>query len=294
MATQHESVLKSEVVQWLAPKPGQVLVDGTVGGGGHTRLLAECVGAEGMVFGVDRDPRAIEAARPVLSCLPVRLVHGSFAAIPEILHDMGVTRVDGILLDLGMSSDQLADKSRGFSYESDGSLDLRFDPSQGEPAWRVLQRLSERHLADLIFEFGEERFSRRIARAVVAARRRSPVRTARDLTQIIVRSLPRQPTGRRRIHPATRTFQALRIAVNDELGVLERALDRFPPIMRPGARIAVISFHSLEDRRVKHVFRDDPRYAILTKKPIRPIEEEIVRNPRARSARMRVGGKQEE
>jgi 16S rRNA (cytosine1402-N4)-methyltransferase len=157
-----------------------------------------------------------------------------------------------------------------------------------------LERLSEKHLADLIYEFGEERFSRRIARAIVAARRQAPIRSSRELAQLVLRCFPRGAPRRRRIHPATRTFQALRIAVNDELAALDSALDRYPGIMRAGARIAVISFHSLEDRRVKHAFRDDPRYAILTKKPIRPIEEEILRNPRARSARMRVGEKQEQ
>lgn len=294
MATQHESVLKSEVLQWLAPRPGQVLIDGTVGGGGHTRLLAERVGPEGLIVGVDRDFAAIEVARRALSSLPVKLACGNFADVPEILEETGIGQVDGILLDLGMSSDQLADDTRGFSFESDGSLDLRFDPGQGEPAWRLLERISEKHLADLLYEYGEERFSRRIARAVVATRRRSPIRTSRDLAQLIVRSLPGRPPRRRRIHPATRVFQALRIAVNEELTALDRALDGFPQVMRAGARIAVISFHSLEDRRVKHAFRDDPRYAILTKKPIRPIEDEILRNPRARSARMRVGERQEE
>jgi 16S rRNA (cytosine1402-N4)-methyltransferase len=294
MATQHESVLKSEVMQWLDPQPGQILVDGTVGGGGHTRLLAERVGAGGLIVGLDRDPAALDHAQSLLSSMPVRLVHGSFAELPEILHGMGIASVDGVLLDLGMSSDQLADESRGFSYEADGPLDLRFDTSQGEPAWRLLERLSEKRLADLIFEFGEERFSRRIAKAVVAVRRRAPIRTSRELADLVLRSLPRQPPRRRRIHPATRTFQALRIAVNNELAALDRALDGSPRIMRSGARIAVISFHSLEDRRVKHAFRNDPRYAILTKKPIRPIEEEVLRNPRARSARMRVGERQEE
>jgi 16S rRNA (cytosine1402-N4)-methyltransferase len=294
MTTTHESVLKSEVMQWLAPRPGQILVDGTVGGGGHTRLLAEGVGPHGLVVGLDRDPSALETARSALSSLPVRLVHESFEAVPEVLDGMGIAEVDGILLDLGMSSDQLADTSRGFSFEADGELDLRFDPGQGEPAWRLLERLSEKQLAELIYRFGEERFSRRIARSVVAARSRTPIRTARQLAQLVLRSIPRRPSRHHRIHPATRTFQALRIAVNDELRTLERGLDRFPQIMRTGGRVAVISFHSLEDRRVKHVFRDDRRYAILTRKPIRPIEDEILRNPRARSARLRVGEKQEE
>jgi 16S rRNA (cytosine1402-N4)-methyltransferase len=294
MTTRHESVLKTEVLQWLDPQPGQVLLDGTVGGGGHTRLLAERVGSAGLVVGFDRDPAAVQAAEISLAELPVRLLAADFSTAPDLLADLGIGTVDGILLDLGMSSDQLADPERGFSFESEGPLDLRFDPQQGEPAWRLLERLSERHLADLIYEYGEERFSRRIARAVVGTRRGAPLRTSRDLAQLVCSCVPKTSRRRSRLHPATRTFQALRIAVNDELGSLDRALARLPNVLRPLGRFAVISFHSLEDRRVKTAFREDPRYTVLTKKPIRPNEGEVLQNPRSRSARMRVCERSEE
>jgi 16S rRNA (cytosine1402-N4)-methyltransferase len=246
------------------------------------------------VIGVDRDGEALKRAEPLVADLPVCLVEANFCDVPDVLAEMGIPEVDGILLDLGISSDQLADKSRGFSFDSDGPLDLRFDPNQREPAWALLDRLPERRIADLIYEYGEERFSRRIARAIVAARRRTPIRTARQLAELVCRCAGQRNRRRSRIHPATRTFQALRIAVNDELGALERALVCLPDVMRIGARIAVISFHSLEDRRVKNAFRNDPRYEVLTKKPIRPIEDEVLQNPRSRSARLRVGERCEE
>jgi 16S rRNA (cytosine1402-N4)-methyltransferase len=194
--------------------------------------------------------------------------------------------VHGVLLDLGLSSDQLADHERGFSFDADGTLDLRFDTSQGEPAWHLLGRLNERRLADILFQLGEERFSRRIARRIVETRRSAPIRTASQLAELVRRCVPRAKNHR--IDPATRTFQALRIAVNDEMGALEAALEQIPDCLLDGGRLAVISFHSLEDRRVKRAFRDDARYMILTKKPIRPIESETLRNPRSRSAKLRV------
>jgi 16S rRNA (cytosine1402-N4)-methyltransferase len=284
--TVHIPVLASEVIQWLDPQPGKVIVDGTLGGGGHSRLLAERLAGQGQIIGIDRDPQAVERTAKLLTGLPVTCVHGSYADLPEILNELGTAPVDGVLLDLGLSSDQLADSGRGFSFAVDGPLDLRFDTTQGEPAWRLLDRLSAEHLANIIFEFGEERYSRRIASAIVEARRSSPIHTAGELADLVRRCVPRSRDTR--LHPATRTFQALRIAVNDELGMLDRALARFPDCVRPGGRIAVISFHSLEDRRVKNAFRQDARYVILTKKPIRPNESEIHRNARSRSAKLRV------
>ncbi len=198
---------------------------------------------------------------------------------------LGIPPVDGILLDLGLSSDQLADDERGFSFHSPGPLDLRFDVSRGEPAWRLINRLSERHLADLIYEFGEERQSRQVARAIVAARRKNTLKTASEIATVIRQSI-RGP--RQKIDSATRTFQALRIAVNDELKSLEVALRRFPSCMQAGARLAVISFHSLEDRRVKDAFRENAAFETISRKPIRPSETECQRNPRSRSARLRV------
>ncbi len=284
--TVHIPVLAAEVIEWLDPQPGKIIVDGTLGGGGHSRLLAERLAGQGQIIGIDRDPQAVERTAKLLAGLPVTCVHASYADLPEILNELGIAAVDGVLLDLGLSSDQLADPGRGFSFSVDGPLDLRFDTTQGEPAWRLLERLSAEHLANIIFEFGEERFSRRIASAIVEARRTSPIRTAGELADLVRRSVPRSRDIK--LNPATRTFQALRIAVNDELKILDQALARFPDCVRPGGRIALISFHSLEDRRVKVAFRQDERYVILTKKPIRPNESEIQRNPRSRSAKLRV------
>jgi 16S rRNA (cytosine1402-N4)-methyltransferase len=284
--TVHVPVLLPEVLEWLAPQPGSILVDGTLGGGGHTRELAQRVAPGGLVIGLDRDPRAIERTAAALQGLPVRLVHASYADLPQVLTELEIPAVDGILLDLGLSSDQLADDERGFSFHSEGPLDLRFDAESGRPAWELLQRMPTDQLADLIYEYGEERHSRRIAREIVAARQRQPIRTAAQLGDLLRRVVPRSRHDR--IDPATRTFQALRIAVNGELKELERALMELPNCLRPGGRAAIISFHSLEDRLVKQSFRDNPRWNSLTKKPIWPSEEEEERNPRSRSARLRV------
>jgi 16S rRNA (cytosine1402-N4)-methyltransferase len=283
----HVPVMLDEVVGWLDPRPGAVIVDGTLGGGGHARALAERVGAAGRVIALDRDPAAVAAAERTLAGLPVEFVHANFCDLPEVFRELGIMAADGVLLDLGVSSDQLADPGRGFSFAADGPLDLRFDPTGGEPAFRLLNRLSAEHLADLIYRYGEERCSRRIARAVVARRREKPIRTAAELAELVEQQVPRSRRGRQ-IHPATRTFQALRIAVNEELKSLEIALRRMPDCLEPGGRFAVISFHSLEDRRVKEAFRGDARYEVLTRKPIRPGSEEVERNPRASSAKLRV------
>lgn len=287
----HVPVLSAEVRELLQPQPGQTFVDGTLGGGGHTRLLAESVGSDGLVLALDRDPAALSAAEQNLAGLPVKLAEANFCDLPEILAEIGVERVDGILLDLGLSSDQLADVSRGFSFTTDGPLDLRFNPMLGEPASRLVERLSAEHLADVIYHYGEERFSRRIARKIVEVRRLTPIRTAGELADLVRSCVPRSKVER--IDPATRTFQALRIAVNDELKSLEIALRRLPDCLRPGGRLAIISFHSLEDRRVKEAFRDDSRLAILTKKPITASDSEIDRNPRSRSAKLRVSERAE-
>ncbi|MGA2621804.1 MAG: 16S rRNA (cytosine(1402)-N(4))-methyltransferase RsmH [Thermoguttaceae bacterium] len=289
-ATVHVPVMLEEVLKWLDPRPGGVVVDGTLGGGGHSRALAERVGPGGMVIAMDRDPAAIAAAEKNLAGLPLRAIHGDFCDLPEALAELGLTVVDGIVLDLGVSSDQLADPQRGFSFFSTGPLDLRMDPLRGEPARRLIERLSAQHLADLIYAFGEERYSRRIARAIVERRRREPIQTAAELAELVRRCVPR--SRHERIDPATRTFQALRIAVNDELKSLEIAMSRLPACLRPGARLAVISFHSLEDRRVKEAFRSDPRLTALTRKPVLPSLDEIERNPRARSAKLRAAERQ--
>lgn len=291
-STQHVPVLAQEVVEWLRPSPGHTMVDGTLGGGGHTRLLAQAVSPDGFVIALDRDPTAVERATAELRGLPVRVLPANYGDLPEVLADLNVEVVDGILLDLGLSSDQLADADRGFSFHSDGLLDLRFDTTRGDPAWKLVERLSAEHLADLIYQYGEERFSRRIARHIVEVRRATPLQTAAQLARVIRESVPRSRDER--IDPATRTFQALRIAVNDELKWLEIALRRLPGCLRPGGRIVVISFHSLEDRLVKEAFRDDGRLNVNTRRPIRATEQEIAANPRSRSAKLRVAERKAE
>lgn len=275
-----------EVIEWLAPKPGKLLVDGTFGGGGHTVALAKLVEPDGKVLAMDLDSEAIDRSQHLIESLPVELAIGSYAKIPELLRASDVEQVEGILLDIGLSSDQLADQERGFSFQSTGTLDLRFDRSRGEAAWQLLERLDERTLADIIYQYGEERFSRRIARKIVERRRGDSIRTADQLADLVRSCVPRSKGHS--IDPATRTFQALRIAVNQELANLERALEKLPDCLKAGGRLAIISFHSLEDRLVKHAFREDPRLEVLTKRPIPPTETEIQRNPRSRSAKLRV------
>jgi 16S rRNA (cytosine1402-N4)-methyltransferase len=284
--TCHVPVMLDEVVQWLQAAPGKIIVDGTLGGGGHSAALANRVAPGGRLLALDLDPEAIDRAQPSLEGLRVEVAIGSYTAIPELLHSHGLASVDGIVLDLGLSSDQLADEERGFSFQSNGPLDLRFDRTRGEPAWKLLARIDEKKLADLIYQYGEERLSRRIARQIVAERREHPIRTADQLACLVRRCVPRSKGHR--IDPATRTFQALRIAVNEELVALEQALQRLPDCLLPGGRLAIISFHSLEDRLVKHAFRNDPRLKVLTKRPLLPAEEEVARNIRARSAKLRV------
>ncbi|MCS7305662.1 MAG: 16S rRNA (cytosine(1402)-N(4))-methyltransferase RsmH [Thermoguttaceae bacterium] len=282
----HIPVLLAEVLQWLDPKPGQLVVDGTLGGGGHALAIAQRLAPTGKLIGIDLDPAALESAAARLTGLPVALVHGNFADLPEILRQFGIPAVHGILLDLGMSSLQLADPNRGFSFTQDGPLDMRFDPTQGEPAWRLVNRLSAKNLANLIWRYGQDRYSRRIAQAIVAHRQREPITTTGQLAAIIHACVPRRRGDR--IDPATRTFQALRIAVNAELDTLQKALKQLPDCLLPGGRLAVISFHSLEDRLVKQAFAGDNRLQVLTRRPIRPTQTEIEQNPRCRSAKLRV------
>jgi 16S rRNA (cytosine1402-N4)-methyltransferase len=286
----HVSVLPREVLHWLDPRPGQIIVDGTLGGGGHTRLIAERLAGTGFVLALDRDAGAIAAAEQNLAGLPVKLAQANFCDLSDVLDEIDVPLVDAVVLDLGLSSDQLADDQRGFSFDAAGPLDLRFDTEEGEPAWQLIARLKERELADLIYQLGEERLSRRIARRIVAERSERPIKTAADLARIVRRAVPRSAD---KLDPATRTFQALRIAVNRELESLDLALARIPDRLRPGGKLAIISFHSLEDRRVKEAFRSDPRLEALTKKPIRPADDEVGSNPRSRSAKLRVARRTE-
>jgi 16S rRNA (cytosine1402-N4)-methyltransferase len=284
-----------EVLDYLAVQPGQIIVDATVGAGGHARLIAERLGPTGRLIGLDQDQAMLELARPRLQGLPVTLFHANFDRLEEVLGELNLQAVDGILADLGFCSDQMDNPSRGLSFYQTGPLDMRLDTSQGEPAADLIQRLEERELADLIYQYGEERFSRRIARRIVEARKSAPIETTEQLADIVRRSVPHKGPrtkgkGRRteRIDPATRTFQALRIAVNDELGALDRLLAALPKRVKPGGRAVLISFHSLEDRRVKETFKDRATWERLTKKPVQAGEEERQSNPRARSAKLRA------
>jgi len=278
--------MTAQILHWLEPAQGKTIVDGTLGGGGHTLALAQRVVPAGKVFSVDLDRAALARVQPLVGEMPVTLAHGSFAELPELLQTENINLVDGILLDLGLSSDQLADVERGFSFQADGPLDLRFDTMRGESAAEIIARLDEHSLADLIFQLGEERFSRRIAKRIVETRQTAPIRTADQLAELVRSCVPR--SRGHRIDPATRTFQALRIAVNGELSALEQALAELPDCLAPNGRLAIISFHSLEDRIVKYSFRNDDRLQVLTKRPVRPTEEESAANPRARSAKLRV------
>jgi 16S rRNA (cytosine1402-N4)-methyltransferase len=291
-APRHVPVLPAAVLAALAPAPGQVAVDATAGTGGHTRLLAERVGPGGRVVALDRDPAMLALARPRLEGLPVTLLQANFDGLRGVLDGLGLPAADAVLADLGVCSDQLDAAERGFGFARPGPLDMRLDPGEGETAADLLRRFNERDLADLFWEYGEERFSRRIARRLVEARRTRPPETTEELAELVRRCVPRPPRkgGRRRppIDPATRVFQALRIAVNDELGALDRFLAALPGCVRPGGRAAVISFHSLEDRRVKRAFRDRAVWEEWTRKPVQADEEEVRRNPRARSAKLRA------
>ncbi len=300
----HIPVLLDETMHWLRPRPGGVYVDATLGGGGHAEAILERILPGGRLIGIDRDDAAIDAAARRLQRFgeAVVIVRDNFAAIKEVLARQDLQQVDGILFDLGASSMQFAEAERGFSFQESGPLDMRMDRRQSTTAADLVNRLPERDLADLIWRYGEERWSRRVARGIVAAR---PLETTEELAGLVARSIPRRawPRG---LHPATRSFQALRIAVNDELLNLEKALPNAAEVLREAGRLCAITFHSLEDRTIKHTFLRLSRgctcppgtsactcggqrwLRVLTKKPVTPSPEEIERNPRARSAKLRA------
>jgi 16S rRNA (cytosine1402-N4)-methyltransferase len=286
----HEPVMTAETIALLDPSRGGLFVDCTVGLGGHARVLLEAGASK--LLGLDRDPEALKIARERLEGFGdrVELVHADYRELGRVLDDRGVPGVDGALADLGVSSMQLDGEGRGFSFRRDEPLDMRMDQSQGPTAADLLDQVGEEELANLIFEFGEERYSRRIARAIVDARRRGSITTTGQLAQIVRRAVPRR--GHQRIDPATRTFQAIRIWVNRELDQLEAFVVEACGRLLAGARFAVITFHSLEDRIVKHAFRALAQgrmtLRILTKRPIVPGDSELDRNPRARSAKLRA------
>ena len=315
---QHCPVLVDEVLTGLNVQPGGCFIDGTLGGGGHTQLLlrhTRVTGANGVgngrILGLDVDPAAIQRVRErfpdEISAGRLQLSQGPFDQIARVARQRGFAGVDGILLDLGLSSFQLDTPARGFAFQHDGPLDMRFDPSTGDSAVELINNSTGVEIADILYQYGEERASRAIARAIVASR---PVTTTAELANIVTKAVGRR--GWQKIHPATRTFQALRIAVNDELGQLERALPQIPGLLRDGGRVAIIAFHSLEDRLVKRWMRDHarrfrpdptlptggqeqiPTLSIYNKKPIVPAAAEIERNPRSRSARLRIAEKRSE
>jgi 16S rRNA (cytosine1402-N4)-methyltransferase len=294
-APQHEPVLVSEVLTWLAPGRGGLFVDCTVGLGGHARALLEA-GATRLI-GLDRDADALAMAAAALDPWKdrVELVHADYRGLPAVLDARGIDLIDGALADLGVSSLQLDTEARGFSFRTDAPLDMRMDRTGGATAADLLRDVPEAELADVIFRHGEERFSRRIARAIVQARRTEPLRTTGQLARIVRQAIPRRAF--QRIDPATRTFQAIRIWVNRELEGLDRFLKETVARLRVGARLAVITFHSLEDRVVKHTLRaleraGDLGIRVLTRRPVTAGADELARNPRARSAKLRAAGRE--
>lgn len=288
----HESVLLAEAIGWLQPGRGKVLLDGTIGLGGHSQRWLELSGPDGKVVGFDRDPQAVLEARRVLKDFGDRalIINKNYRDAFEALGAVDVTAVDAVLLDLGVSSMQLDEASRGFSFKANGPLDMRMNPQDTLDAKDLVNEADEKQLADIFWKYGEERMSRRIAKRIVESRRTKKIETTGDLESLVFHSVP---TGARygRIHPATRVFQALRIAVNMELEALQVFMDQVADHVLPGGRVGVISFHSLEDRIVKNSFKKlqtEGVGKILTKKPVMASEEEQALNPRSRSAKMRV------
>ena len=306
MDPEHQPVMVEEVLQHLQAAPGSVIVDATLGLAGHAKAILQSIVPGGFLIGIDRDRESLEIARLRLAeyARSCRLFHDNFKNLPLVLNNLGAGPVNGILLDLGVSSYQLLSPERGFSFQSDSMLDMRMDQSQRLTAADLVNNMPEIQLADLIYRYGEERFSRRIAAAIVDERQRGPISRSSQLAAVVSRAV--NVRGYQRIHPATRTFQALRIAVNHELDGLEQFLHEAVSFLKPGGRMVVISFHSLEDRIVKTAFRnlsgqcicDRPpelckcsRKAlaeVITRRPVTPGEPELAANPRARSARLRV------
>ncbi len=306
----HLPVMPAEVLRYLAPHPGSIYVDGTVGGAGHAAMLLEASAPDGLLIGFDQDPAALDtaAARRARFGKRVRLIRGNFAGMVSHLAALGITAIDGFLLDLGVSSHQLDTEERGFSFRADAPLDMRMDPDLADSAADLVNGLPEDELARIIREYGEERWAKRIAAFIVKARAEAPITTTLQLVDVIKGAIPRAK-WEERIHPATRTFQALRIAVNDELGSLEQGLSAGLGLLKKGGRAVVISFHSLEDRIVKEGFRalargctcpkelprcvcgKAPQLKILTGRPVMAGETEVAANPRARSAKLRAAEK---
>ena len=290
--TVHIPVMSAEILTFLNLKPGAVVVDGTLGTAGHANAILSAIGPEGRLIGIDRDKDSLAFASQRLhdfsqSC---SLVQDDYRNLDQVLQNLGITEVDAILLDLGISSYQLDNPERGFSLKLDGPLDMRMDQESYISAYDLINSLSEREISSILRNFGQERWHNRIAHYLVAQRSKSPIESTKDLTDTILRAIPSR-YQHQKIHPATRTFQAIRIAVNRELEALEIVLNKSIDFLKVGGRIGVIAFHSLEDKTVKEKFRDfvkADRGKLILKKPLRPTEEETNINPRSRSARLRV------
>lgn len=306
----HESVMLKEAVDNLVWKESGIYVDGTLGGAGHSREILKRVGKDGRLIGIDRDINALNAAIERLSQYKdkVELIHSNFASIKSALSNIGIASVDGVLLDLGVSSPQLDDAARGFSYMNDAPLDMRMDNTSSFTARDIINGFSEIELRNIIQEYGEEKWAARIAKFIVQERENSPIQTTFELVNIIKKAIPAS-ARRDGPHPAKRTFQAIRIAVNRELDEIEKVIPDIISILNPGGRVCIITFHSLEDRIVKDSFKKaanpctcppqfpicicnrKPEIVIITRKPIVPTEDEVTKNPRARSAKLRVAEK---
>ncbi len=284
----HKPVLLREVLQFLDLTPELTVVDGTVGAGGHSHEIAAAIEPGGMLLGFDRDPMMLQFASERLKAHDtVRLIHSSYVHLREKLDELGIDAVDRVLVDLGLSSDQLADRSRGFGFKAGGTLDLRFDTTAGQSASELLRTESAAKIAEIFEMHGEEKYAREIADAICRQRNQEPIDTTEQLEAVCAASIPGKPRGGK--NPATRVVQALRIAVNDELEHLQRSLDSvFFDSVRPGGRVVVITFHSIEDRMVKQAFRRKDQWLNLTPKPIQPSSAELRMNPRARSAKLRA------
>lgn len=310
MAFVHEPVLLAEVLQWMNVRENGVYADGTLGGGGHSGAMLEASGGTATLYGIDRDENAIAAATARLEQYPgFHAIHGNFHDAKALLSQAGAPPLDGALLDLGVSSPQLDQAERGFSYHEDAPLDMRMDRSQGMTAADLLAEVSEGELTRILREYGEEKWAARIAHFVVERRQTQPLRTTQDLVRVVDAAIPKAVRRKDDGHPARRTFQAVRIAVNDELDPLDRALEDFVDCLKPGGRLLVITFHSLEDRLTKRCFQRlqnpcvcppkapictcgrKPKVRILARGAVPPTAEEIARNPRARSAKLRVAEK---
>ena len=289
----HDPVLLAEVLAHLNPRPGQVFVDCTLGRAGHSSAIAARLGESGLLIALDADPKNLGYAQIRLESAPcnVRLFHANFAELEDVLAEARTPAVHGILADLGISTNQLFDPAYGLSFAQEMALDMRLDPRIGRTAADIVNATREDDLANLLFNLAQERYSRRIARKIAEARRQAPITTTERLADLVRSAIPSRGGAPEKIDPATRTFMALRMAVNDELGNLTQLLRRAPEHLHPGGRFGVISFHSTEDRLVKQAFRSleqNGRFSAVTKKPLSPTDEETRRNPRARSAKLRV------